>query len=74
GLELAALQAAVQRAGYSLREQTITLAISGMTCASCVGRVEKALKKVPGVLEAEVNLALETAAVRVLASVEADAL
>jgi Cu+-exporting ATPase len=74
GLELATLQAAVQRAGYSLREQTITLTINGMTCASCVGRVEKALKKVPGVLEAEVNLALETAAVRVLASVEPDTL
>lgn len=40
------------------------LAIEGMTCASCVGRVEKALKKVPGVQSAEVNLATETAEVR----------
>jgi Cu+-exporting ATPase len=38
-----------------------TLAIQGMTCASCVGRVEKSLLKVPGVKIAEVNLALETA-------------
>lgn len=38
-----------------------TLAIQGMSCASCVGRVEKSLLKVPGVEIAEVNLALETA-------------
>ncbi len=37
-----------------------------MTCASCVGRVESALKKVPGVQEATVNLATESARVRVL--------
>ncbi|OIR00967.1 putative copper-importing P-type ATPase A [mine drainage metagenome] len=40
-----------------------TLAIEGMTCASCVSRVEKALAKVPGVKSAAVNLALETAQV-----------
>jgi Cu+-exporting ATPase len=40
-----------------------TLPIEGMTCASCVARVEKALKKVPGVATAEVNLATETAEV-----------
>ena len=43
---------------------TWTLPIEGMTCASCVMRVEKALKAVPGVLAAEVNLATETATVR----------
>ena len=36
---------------------TISLAIDGMTCASCVRRVERALRKVPGVLSADVNLA-----------------
>ena len=41
-----------------------TLSIEGMTCASCAGRVEKALLKVPGVASAEVNLATETADVR----------
>jgi len=41
-----------------------TLAIEGMTCASCVMRVEKALAKVPGVVSAEVNLATETARVQ----------
>jgi Cu+-exporting ATPase len=42
----------------------VRLQIDGMTCASCVMRVEKALKKVPGVAGAEVNLATETADVR----------
>ncbi len=41
----------------------IALKVEGMTCASCVGRVEKALKKVPGVTGATVNLATETATV-----------
>lgn len=50
---------------------TITLSIEGMTCASCVGRVEKALKSVPGVTEAMVNLATERANVRGTALVEA---
>ena len=40
------------------------LAIDGMTCASCVARVERALRKVPGVQEAAVNLATEQAVVR----------
>ena len=41
----------------------IKLPVEGMTCASCVARVEKALKRVPGVAAAEVNLATETATV-----------
>ena len=41
----------------------ISLPIEGMTCASCVSRVERALKKVPNVLEAHVNLATETAVI-----------
>ncbi len=42
---------------------TLDIGIGGMTCASCVGRVEKALKKVSGVQEAMVNLATESARV-----------
>ncbi len=45
-------------------EAVVHLAIEGMTCASCVARVEKALKKVPGVSSAEVNLATEMAEVQ----------
>jgi Cu+-exporting ATPase len=40
---------------------TLDLGIGGMTCASCVGRVERALRKVPGVQDATVNLATESA-------------
>ena len=50
-------------AGYPLAAETIDLAIGGMTCASCVGRVERALRGVPGVRAAEVNLATERARV-----------
>ena len=45
----------------------IDIGIGGMTCASCVARVEKALKKLPGVQEATVNLATESARVIVAA-------
>lgn len=56
---------AVRNAGYSVDEKTIELDIDGMTCASCVGRVEKALKAVSGVSDASVNLPTERATVRV---------
>ncbi len=48
--------------------------VTGMTCASCVGRVERALKKVPGVVDASVNLATESASVQAGAEVTRDAL
>ena len=64
GTSFDSLRAAVDKSGYSVGEQTLQLDIEGMTCASCVGRVEKALLRVPGVLSAEVNLATETATVR----------
>ena len=62
------LKAAVTKAGYRVAEQSLQLQIDGMTCASCVSRVEKALKQVPGVLSASVNLATETAEVSVAGS------
>ena len=61
------LATAVAKAGYEVREGEIELIIEGMTCASCASRIEKALGRVPGVLEASVNLATERASVRVLA-------
>lgn len=47
-----------------MSQQEIQLRIEGMTCAACVARVERALKRVPGVQEAIVNLATESATVR----------
>ena len=64
-IALASLQAAVEQAGYALVTSEIDLNIEGMTCASCVGRVEKALLKVPGVHAASVNLATESARIKV---------
>jgi Cu+-exporting ATPase len=63
GLPAALAVQAVEKAGYEVPRQTARLRIVGMTCASCVGRVEKALARVPGVLAASVNLATETAEV-----------
>ncbi|WP_081074073.1 heavy metal translocating P-type ATPase [Burkholderia multivorans] len=53
---------------------SIDLDIGGMTCASCVSRVEKALEKVPYVTHASVNLATERASVRAAGPLDADAL
>ncbi|EML7992076.1 copper-translocating P-type ATPase, partial [Stenotrophomonas maltophilia] len=64
-----ALIQAVEKVGYDVPAGTVELAVEGMTCASCVGRVEKALKAVPGVTEATVNLATERATVRGVAAV-----
>jgi Cu+-exporting ATPase len=58
---------AIESAGYTVPTEITELAIEGMTCASCVGRVERALGQIPGVLEATVNLATERAWVRHLA-------
>lgn len=58
---------AIERAGYTVREATTELSIEGMTCASCVGRVERGLAQLPGVIAASVNLATERAQVRHLA-------
>jgi len=61
------LSQAVEKAGYTVPREALELQVDGMTCASCVARVEKALKSVPGVLEASVNLASSTAQVSRLA-------
>jgi P-type Cu+ transporter len=56
----------VQHAGYDVPLQSIELALSGMTCASCAGRIERALQKVAGVSRVSVNLASEHARVDML--------
>ncbi|MBK5397815.1 copper-translocating P-type ATPase [Pseudomonas sp. TH39(2020)] len=67
---LPALMEAVQQAGYSVPQQTLELSIDGMTCASCVGRVERALAKVPGVKSVSVNLANERAHLELLGQID----
>ena len=70
-VDRAALVKAVADVGYEVSESpavqtaaSLEVAIEGMTCASCVGRVEKALKAVPGVSNAVVNLATEKATIQ----------
>ncbi|KWK05023.1 copper-transporting ATPase [Burkholderia stagnalis] len=88
GVTTARLVDAVKQAGYlatPLAEpdaadappapsDAIELDIGGMTCASCVGRVEKALANVPGVAHASVNLATERASVHGVAALDPAAL
>ena len=62
-----AVIAAIRQAGYDVASQTIDLGVDGMTCASCVRRVEKAIDGVPGVVSAAVNLATERAMVKLVA-------
>ena len=57
------LLGAVKGAGYDAAVAATTLAVGGMSCAACVTRIEKALRKLPGVVEANVNLATEKASV-----------
>jgi P-type Cu+ transporter len=66
-LPTTALAEALDAAGYPARTATMKLAVENMSCASCIGRVEKALLAVSGVLDATANLASETATVRYLA-------
>ena len=74
GVSARELADAVERAGYSIPGETFTLSVHGMTCASCVARVEKALMKVPGVTAATVNLATEKASVQAAGGVTVEAL
>lgn len=70
----ATLAAAVRKAGYDVATAETVLQVGGMTCASCAGRVEKALLKLPGVTSASVNLATERATISALSTVPVAAL
>jgi Cu+-exporting ATPase len=59
-----AVVAAIRGTGYDVEAATLEVGIEGMTCASCVLRVEKAIAAVPGVLSASVNLATERATIQ----------
>ncbi|MGS0740776.1 heavy metal translocating P-type ATPase [Glaciimonas sp. GG7] len=69
---IGALVAAVEQAGYQVKQEAMTLAITGMTCASCSGRVEKALKKIPGVQAVTVNLATDSAFIETVGAVSSE--
>jgi len=68
------LQPNIRMSAVSPDQSARKLQVDGMTCASCVSRVEKALLKVPGVLSASVNLATEQATVRTESAVPLSAL
>ena len=57
------LRKSVEDAGYSIGTTDTTLTVGGMTCSACVTHVEHALREVPGVMNAAVNLATERARV-----------
>ena len=63
-VETSRLVEAVHKVGYVVVVSTTELVIEGMGCASCVGKVERALKALPGVTEAVVNFATERAMVK----------
>ncbi|MBW8893464.1 MAG: heavy metal translocating P-type ATPase, partial [Burkholderiales bacterium] len=69
-----ALATAVRKAGYDVATTEVAIQVEGMTCASCVARVEKALRKVAGVTNASVNLATEKATIQMLSTVPVAAL
>lgn len=67
GTAAAPLIEAIECAGYAARTDIVDLDVTGMSCASCAGRVERALKETPGVSGAEVNLATERVRATVVA-------
>ncbi|MCW9042671.1 MAG: heavy metal translocating P-type ATPase [Pseudopelagicola sp.] len=66
GATAADIRETLKTAGYPAHEDTLILDISDMSCASCAAKVEATLRALPGVLEASVNLAAETAQVQIL--------
>lgn len=58
-VDVLALIEAIEKAGYQVPMKSQRFLVAGMTCASCVARVEKVLKRVPNVIDARVNLATE---------------
>ena len=68
-IRVADLVAAVHGAGYAVPSERLVIPISGMSCASCVDKVESALKSTDGVLQASVNLASERATVEYIPGV-----
>lgn len=68
--DLSQLVEKIEGLGYKVPKSKIDLAVEGMTCSACVTRIEKKLTKIPGVTEANVNLANERATVKYQANVD----
>jgi len=64
---------AIEKAGFSVPATSVRLNITGMTCATCSARIEKVLRKQPGVASAQVNLASEVATVAFIPGVSSEA-
>ena len=69
-IDLSKIKGAISRLGYGTATRKSIFPVSGMTCASCVARVEQALSSVPGVISANVNLASEKATVEYIEGTE----
>ena len=65
-VDLVKIKDTVSQLGYGVATRKSIFPVVGMTCASCVARVEEALSSVPGVVSASVNLASEKATVEYL--------
>jgi Cu+-exporting ATPase len=69
-VDLTKIKDTVSQLGYGIATKKSIFPVGGMTCASCVARVEEALSSVPGVISASVNLASEKATVEYLEGTE----
>jgi Cu+-exporting ATPase len=67
--DVGTIRDAITGAGYTVPSQDLTIGVTGMTCASCVRRVERALSRQPGVQSVGVNLATEQATVTLIPGV-----
>ncbi|MHB9024795.1 MAG: heavy metal translocating P-type ATPase [Armatimonadota bacterium] len=65
-ISLAQLVSAIRESGYDVARLTTSFPVGGITCAACVTRIEKALRRTPGVLDASVNFATRAASVTYL--------
>lgn len=60
-IDVAVMEERIHKLGYDTVKEAVDLELTGMTCAACATRIEKALNKLPGVSKANVNFAMETA-------------
>jgi Cu+-exporting ATPase len=69
-VDLAKIKHTISQIGYGVATKKSIFPVGGMTCASCVARVEEALSSVPGIISANVNLASEKVTIEYIEGVE----